>query len=117
MTQSAEIMSTVEVTLPAATVATDAYTASDAMKTCAAISTTCAATGSIASVPILTDGSALPSWITSTVDSGAYPKISIAAIDSDDVSSSFVVKVTYTPTTGNGSAVTYDAVTITLTAC
>lgn len=79
------------------------------MRSCSANS--CATTGAFTSI-LLLDGSALPSWITTTTSDTV---LSIAPTSgSVKASNDWVVKVVYTPTAGSNNPA-YTAVTITVT--
>ena len=80
------------------------------MRKCTVDSTTCATTGTFTAV-VLTDGAALPAWITTTTSS---TKIAIAPTTGTvKAGNNWVIKVTYTPTKGSNQPV-YTAVTITV---
>jgi len=74
----------------------------------------CEKTGSITAIT-LTDGSSLPSWITTKTDSNGPTIISFAPTSGSVKSGNpWVIKVTYTPTEGLSNP-TYTAVILTVT--
>jgi len=106
--ETAAVGSTTPITLALPSVSSGAYTSSPAMRACAANS--CATTGSFTSITLL-NGSALPSWITTT-DSNT--KLSVAPTDgSVKAQNPWVIKVTYTPTNGSNNP-TYSALSLTI---
>lgn len=105
-------LSAVTGTLPIATPTSNAYTSSAGMRACSA--GTCATTGTFSEVK-LSNGSALPSWIT-WPSSSNNNEISVLPTDYNVMASNadWVISVKWTPTQGKNAPV-YTAITITVT--
>ena len=107
--QNAAVASTSSLTMALPSVNANAYTSAPAMRSCT--SGSCATTGTWTAVT-LTDGSALPNWITWS--SGATT-ISVTPADGTVIASNpWVIKGTYTPTKGSSNP-SFNTISITVT--